>query len=613
MQGVESIAWLLAIALVVVPLLRSLGMPSVIGYLISGLLIGPHLLNIIDQPEAMISLADFGIAMLLFVIGLELEPSRLWVLRHSVLTLGGLQVLLTGSLLALAGWLAGLGVETSLIVGMGLSLSSTAFALQLLSDKGQLATRHGRESFAILLFQDIAVIPLLAVMPLLVSASTASAHAITPPDPWHVLAVMLFLFFASRFLVRPAFRAIAASQTAELFTAAALFIVVGTAWLMHSIHLSVSLGAFLAGVLLADSEYRHELEAQIQPFKGLLLGLFFMTVGMTANLPLLLSEGHWLLLAALVLMLFKGVILFALGKATGNETLAAIRLGVALPQGGEFAFIVFTTATLLGLLPELLGERLVLVVTLSMALTPLGFWLLERYIAPHWAAKEPRHYDEITLDTHPEVLIAGFGRVGQIIARVLRMQHIPFVALESSARQVDFVRRLGNKIYYGRPDSLAMLTAAGIAQVKLVILAIDNIEESLQTARLIRRHYPRLPIYARARDRMHAYRLLDMGVNVVHRETYLSSLAMAEDVLLRLGHDKERSSRCIERFKSFDEELLRRQQAIYQDEAELNASIKQAMIELEDLFERDRELARDLAEEHRQDQAEERVRPPPAP
>ncbi len=602
MHAVESIAWLLAVALAIVPLARRLGLPSVIGYMMAGIIIGPHIAGVIENTARVVEIADFGIAMLLFLIGLELEPSRLWVLRRSVFGLGSLQVLITTALLALAFWSWGEQPGVSLIAGFGLAMSSTAFALQLLTEKRQLTSRHGREAFAILLFQDMAVIPVLALMPLL--AGSSSGLAATLPDPWKVLAVVSFLFLASRFLVRPVFRFVANSQTPELFTGAALFIIVGVTWLMTEVHISSSLGAFLAGVLLADSEYRHELEAQIQPFKGLLLGLFFMTVGMTANLPMLWQELHWILLAALGLMLLKGTILWGIGRAIGNDNRTALRLGITLPQGGEFAFIVFTSAVGLGLMGDALGERLVLVVTLSMALTPIGFWFIERVLEPHWDKQEERSYDDIQEDQNHEVLIAGFGRVGQIIARVLRVHQISFVALESSARQVDFVRRFGNKIYYGRPDNLAMLQAAGADKVKLVVLAIDDVEESVRTAQLIRMHYPRLPIFARARDRMHAYRLMDLGVNLVHRETFLTSLEMARDVLVGIGFNTHSANQSVERFREYDEQLLKRQQAIYQNEAELVESAKQSMRELENLFDSDARAARRQASAQEEGAAE---------
>ena len=353
----------------------------------------------------------------------------------------------------------------------------------------------------------------------------------------------------------------------------------------------------MAGMLLADSEYRHELEAQIQPFKGLLLGLFFMSVGMTANLPLLIEAPHWIILGALGLMLTKGLVLGLLGRAHGNDLATSIRLGVTLPQGGEFAFILFTSAVSLGLMSGRLGESLVLIVTLSMALTPIGFWLLERVLEPHWSQRDERKFDTLEDIPEHEVIIAGFGRVGQIIARVLRVHRIQFVALESSARQVDFVRRFGNQVFYGKLDNLALLQAAGAAKAKLLVLAIDDVEESVRTAQIIRHYFPKLPIYARARDRMHAYRLMDLGISVIHRETLGSSLEMARDVLVNIGFNQINAELSVKRFREYDDQLMIRQQAIYQNETALVESAKQAMQELEGLFESDSRAARRTTDE----------------
>lgn len=584
MHGIESIAFLLGIALLVVPLAKRSGLPAVIGYLFAGILIGPHVSGLIENTTGVVEIAEYGVAMLLFLIGLELEPSRFWVLRRSVFGLGGLQVALTTALLGSALWLWGENLVVCLIAGAGLAMSSTAFALQLLIEKNQLSARHGRQAFAILLFQDLAIIPILALMPLL-ATSGASQHEI--PAWTHVIGAFAGLILASRFLVRPAFRFIANSHTPELFTGTALFIIVGVTWLMDSIHLSMSLGAFLAGMLLADSEYRHELEAQIQPFKGLLLGLFFMSVGMTANLPLLAAEPHWIVLGALSLMLIKALILGLLGQWYGNDWQTSIRLGVTLPQGGEFAFILFTSAVSLGLMSTGLGERLVLIVTLSMALTPIGFWLLEHVLEPRWNQRDERKFDSYEDMPEHEVIIAGFGRVGQIIARILRVHRIQFVALESSARQVDFVRRFGNQVFYGKLDSLPLLKAAGADKAKLLVLAIDDVEESMRTAYLVRHYFPKLPIYARARDRMHAYRLMDLGINVIHRETLGSSLEMAKDVLMCIGFNKVNAELSVKRFREYDDQLMIRQQVIYKNEAALVESAKQAMQELEGLFESD--------------------------
>lgn len=592
MHVATPVLWLLALAIVVVPLLRRIGLPSVIGFLVAGVLVGPHVSGRVENTEAVVAFAEYGVAMLMFLIGLELEPSRLWVLRRSVFGLGSLQLLATGLLLGGALMAAGEPVSVSLMIGLGLAMSSTSFALQLLSERNQLSAQHGRAAFAILLFQDIAVIPLLALMPLLAGGEDAAGQL---PPLGKVLLVLGGLVLASRVLVRPVFRFVANSRTPELFTGLALLIILGVSALMESLHLSMSLGAFLAGMLMADSEYRHELEAQIQPFKGLLLGLFFMAVGMTANLPLLLQEPLGILALALGLMLAKGLVLYGVSRWHGHDHRAALRLGAALPQGGEFAFILFTGAVGLGLIESGLGERLVLVVTVSMALTPLGFVFVERVMEPRWQQAEQRRFDDVESITPHEVIIAGFGRVGQIVARVLRMHRIPFVAVESSARQVDFVRRFGNQVHYGRPDSLALLKAAGIGSARLMILAIDNVEESLRTATLVRRHFPNLPVYARARDRQHAYQLMDLGIKVVHRETYVSSLELAQDVLTGLDLTPEEAAHGVRRFREYDEQLIVRQQAIHHNEAALVESTKASMQELEALFESDARATRRAA------------------
>ncbi len=582
-------ALFLGAALLIVPLLHRLGMATVLGYLVTGLLLGPNLLDMAGNAERVLHFAEYGVVMLLFLIGLELEPSRLWALKRSIFVLGGLQVALTGLLFTGIGLAMGFRPGVSAIGGFGLAMSSTSFVLQLLADKKQLTTRHGRESFAILLFQDIAVIPLLAVLPILAGNSTQDYNLMYFGK---VAAVFGLLFAASRVVVRPVFRLIAASGAHELLTAAALFIILGIALLMQQLGLSMALGAFVTGVLLADSPYRHELEASIEPFKGLLLGLFFMAVGMSADIHLLVSKPVLVLGGAFALMGLKFLVLAGIGKLVGNSWSTSVRLGMVLSQGGEFAFVLFSTAVGEKLLPVKLGDQLILIVTLSMALTPLMFLILERWIEPLWKKQEKkREFDKIE-DLNNPVIIAGFGRFGQIVARVLRTHKIGFTALEGDARQVDFVRRFGNNIYYGNPSNLDLLRSAHLDKAKVFILAIDDVNDSIRTANQVRHYYPNLPILARARDRRHAYMLMDMGVNVIFRETFLSSLDLARQTLVELGYDPERARRSVEMFRDYDERLLKRQQAFYQDEESLIASNKQAMAELEELFESDARATR---------------------
>ena len=582
-------ALFLGAALFIVPLCHRFGLATVLGYLITGIIIGPNLLNLAGNAETVLHFAEFGVVMLLFLIGLELEPSRLWVLRRSIFVLGGLQVLVTGSLFTGAGLLCGFSTTTSAIAGFGLAMSSTAFVMQLLAEKKQLATRHGREAFAILLFQDMAVIPILAVLPILSGESTQNYNLTYFAK---VVGLFALLIIGSRIVIRPAFRLIAASKANELLTAAALFIIIGIAVVMEKLGLSMALGAFVTGVLLADSPYRHELEANIQPFKGLLLGLFFMAVGMSTDMNRLINEPLLIVGGALALMLIKFIILVLIGKLVGNPWQISVRLGVTLAQGGEFAFVLFSAASSFHLLPSELSDRLILVVTLSMALTPLTFWLLEKKIEPLWAKKEQRAFDEIGEDDHYNpIVIAGFGRFGQIIARVLRMHKIRFTAIEGDARQVDFVRRFGNNIYYGNPSHIEMLRAAHLDKAKVFILAIDDVDDSIRTAIQVRHYYPHLPILARARDRRHAYMLMDLGVKVIAREMFPSSLEIAEKALVEAGLSPERAAQGVATFRQYDEKLIVKQQAFYQDEASLIASTQQAMAELEDLFESDERAA----------------------
>ena len=576
-------------AILVVPLCHRFGLATVLGYLITGILIGPNVLDLAGDANTVLHFAEFGVVMLLFVIGLELEPSRLWVLRRSIFVLGGLQVMVTGALFTAFGVAIGFSVTTSFIAGFGLAMSSTAFVMQLLAEKKQLTARHGRESFAILLFQDMAVIPLLAILPILSGGGTQEYNLTYFAK---VIAVFGLLILASRFVIRPFFRLVAASKANELLTAAALFIIIGIALAMDKLGLSMALGAFVTGVLLADSEYRHEIEANIQPFKGLLLGLFFMAVGMSTDMHRLINEPLLIVGGAVLLMSLKFIILVLIGKWVGNPWQTSIRLGITLAQGGEFAFVLFSSATTLKLLPLELSDRLILIVTLSMALTPLAFYLLEKLIEPRWNKQEKRAFDEIAADDHENpVVIAGFGRFGQIIARVLRMHKIRFTALEGDARQVDFVRRFGNNIYYGNPSHIEMLRAAKLDKAKVFILAIDDVNDSIRTAMQVRHYYPHLTILARARDRRHAYQLMDIGVKVITRELFASSLEIAEQALIGAGLSPERAKQGVDKFKAYDEQLLKRQQAFYHDEESLIASNKEAMQELEDLFESDERAA----------------------
>ena len=582
----EQIAIFLAATVLIVPLFKGLGLGTVLGYLIAGMLIGPWGLELVSDVENTLHFSELGVVLLLFIIGLELQPSRLWVLRRTVFGLGSAQLLLSALPIALLAAAMGQGWLAAVVIGVGAAMSSTAFVLQTLAERGELTARHGRDSFAILLFQDLAVIPVLAIVPLLAVGPELSQKGVDWLGIMRALAVIVAMVVVGRQLLRLAFRSVARFGTREIFTAAALLVVVGTALLMHTLGLSMSLGAFLAGVLLADSEFRHEIEAELEPFKGLLLGLFFIAVGMSVNLGLIGEQGLLLIGLATVLILIKFTVLYLIGRLAGGGCDAARNLGIALAAGGEFAFVLFSLARDHRIVAAETAETLVMVITLAMMLAPVLFLVNDKLLKP-WAARhqEPE-YDRIDEPANP-VVIAGFGRFGQIIARILRMRGIAFTALEISQPQVDFVRKFGSKIYYGDASRLELLRAAKVENTKLFVLAIDNIEASVKTASVLRKHFPRVPIYARARNRFHCHKLMDLNVEVLYRDTYLSSLEMAREVLCGLGIARAEGERTVRMFRDYDEALLKRQHAIYHDETALIQSAKQAADELRSLFESD--------------------------
>ncbi|MFQ5994846.1 MAG: monovalent cation:proton antiporter-2 (CPA2) family protein [Acidiferrobacterales bacterium] len=581
----------LGAAIVAVPLFRRLGFGSVLGYLVAGIVIGPWGLGLISNVDNILRFAELGVILLLFIIGLELQPSRLWVLRKSIFGLGAAQVIVTGALLALAAYALGLDTQAAIIAGAGLALSSTAFVLQMLAEKKQLTTSYGRSAFAVLLFQDLAVIPLLALVTLLGTVGTAQQTGdSTPLHAAQIVLVLAALVVGGRFSLRHVLRAVATSGSQEIFTATALLVVIGAALLMESVDLPMGLGAFLAGVLLADSEYRHELEANIEPFKGLLLGLFFIAVGMWANLGLVVGQPLQVLALVVALLTIKFVVLFTLARLFGHNTESARNLAFVLPQGGEFAFVLFSVAVVHGLLSKSIADLLIVVVTVTMAATPLLVVFNESVLRSRFQAGKTKPYDEMQ-DPEHEVIIAGFGRVGQVIGRMLRVKKIPFTALEVSSTQVDFVRRFGNKVYYGDASRLDLLRAANADKAKILVLAIDDIISSVRTAETVKRHFPNLEIYARARNRHHAHLLMDCGAKKIMRETFLSSLDIAEQVLRGLGEPDEQVKRAGMLFRQHDEETLVKQHAIHHDESKLIQTAKESAHELEEVFESDTEPA----------------------
>ncbi len=578
-----QIAVLLAATVVAVPLFRRFKLSAVLGYLAAGVVIGPWGLGLFKDVENILHFAEFGVVLLLFVIGLELQPSRLRVMRRAVFGGGGLQVTVTTVVLAAAARALGMPWPAALVIAFSLSLSSTALILQVLAERGELTTRHGRAAFATLLFQDLAIMPALVALPLLGGSGAMSLDWKAIALPIVAAAVVVAV---GRHALRPALRIIAATRAQEAFTAAALLVVVGTALLFDSVGLSMALGSFIAGVLLADSEYRHELEADIEPFKGLLLGLFFMAVGMSANVGVLVERPITVLGLTLGYMAIKMLAVWVAARLARQDGATSRRLGVALAGGGEFAFVLLAMAASGSLVPRAIAELLIIVVTLSMVASPLliaGADMLARRLRP--AAKHPA-FDTIESE-EPRVLIAGFGRFGQIVARVLRARRIRFTALEVSQSQVDFVRRFGNKLYYGDASRLEMLRAAGAEHASVLVIAIDELEASVRTAEVALRHFPNLRVLARARNRQHVFRLMDAGVTAIWRETYSSSLEVAEAALVALGTARDEAQSQVRRFREHDEATLQAQAAVHEDETKFMATTKESATQLEGLFETD--------------------------
>jgi glutathione-regulated potassium-efflux system ancillary protein KefC/glutathione-regulated potassium-efflux system protein KefB len=580
-----QIAIFLAAAVIAIPIFRRFKLGSVLGYLAAGIIIGPACFGFISRIDGTLHVAEFGIVLLMFVIGLELQPSRLWVLRKPIFGLGFAQVSLTTAVIgAAANLVLGEPWRSSLVIGFGLSMSSTALALQLLAERGQLNSKYGRSAFSILLFQDIAVMPALALLPLLAVAATRPS---APSGLWLVvkfIAVLAAVVVGGRYVLRPMLRIVAETRVTEAFTAAGLLVVIGTALLVSQVGLSMSLGAFLAGVLLADSEFRHELEANIEPFKGLLLGLFFITVGMSANLSLVREKPLEILGLTVGFMLLKVGILWAIGRLTHHSTTASHGLAFSLPSGGEFAFVLFGLAASHGIMDTETAELLVLVVTGSMILSPVLLTL-------HDALLKTSETDDRPFDTpvelYPKVIIAGFGRFGQIVGRILRAKQIAFTALEASQTQVDFLRRFGNQIFYGDASRLELLRAAHAENAEVFVLAIDDVEASIRTVELIRKHFPHLTILARARNRQHAFRLLDLGVHYHIRETFGSSLELSVEVLKALGLSNLKANETVQRFRAHDEASLLRQHAVKDDEKKLIQTGRESAEQLLQLFETD--------------------------
>ncbi|MDR5865188.1 monovalent cation:proton antiporter-2 (CPA2) family protein [Halomonas koreensis] len=581
----------LGAAVLIVPLIKRLGLGEVLGYLVAGVVIGPSALGLVPDAEAVLQFSQVGIVFLLFVIGLELKPARLKLMRKAVFGFGSLQVALTTVLLGGLALAAGLSPAAALVVGFSLGLCSTPLVLQLLGERGELGARHGRYAFALLLFQDLAAIPVLAAMPLLAGQGWL-AEGWGPLLREALVAVGAFvgLIVGGRYLLRPLFRYAAATRSREVFAGTALLVVIGAALVMALAGLSMALGAFIAGVLLADSEYRHSIEADIEPFRGLLLGLFFMAVGMTAQIGLLAETPGTILGLTAALLAAKWLAMMAAARAYGTGWRVALNLGALLSQGGEFGFVLLTAAGAAALLDAKLVGLLVLVVSLSMAATPVLFLLHARLVRPLFkAGKRRRDFDRLP-ETAPQIIIAGFGRFGQIMGRALQGLKIPYTVLDINADHVEFVRRYGNEVYFGDASRLDLLQAAGADRARVLVVAVGDIDASMRIVHRVRRRFPHLRLYARARNRYHAQLLMRAGVTHLIRELLPASLELTREVLVGLGIPREQAQHTVDTFRPHDEQALRRQLEAFGNEKQQLQTLQDAARELEALYEEDEEI-----------------------
>ena len=598
---IPTLVALLLASVVFVPISRRLGLGSVLGYLVAGGLIGPLGLRLITDVGQIADISALGVVMLLFLIGLELRPERLWVMRRAVFGLGTAQIVISAAVLAALAHLIHIAWPGAVVLGVGLALSSTAIVLPMLAERNLLASSAGRNIFAVLLFQDLAFIPLVALVPLLAMGADGpnELREVTQHLPWRAVlqavGAVAAILVGGRFLVPGAFRLIGGARMPEVFTAMSLLLVVGTAFLADKAGLSMSLGAFLAGVLLSGSEYRHELQADIEPFEGLLLGFFFMSVGMEAQLGLVAAEPGLILIGIVAVMAANILVALILGRLAGQDWATAVRFATALPQGSEFSFVLFGAAVSVGALSQALASRVTLVVALSMAVTPLLFAASERLLVPRLRRRrEAPVYD--TIDDQADIIICGFGRVGQIVGRVLRMQAIPFIALEKDPTQIEVLRRFGSKVYFGNPARPDLLRAAGAERAKLLVVALENMDEILEVVDIARRTFPNLRILARARNRRHAHLLMDRGIAGLVRETFHSSLRLTELALVELGRSASDAARAVELFRVHDEKNLVETHAYYEDERRLLQNAQEQAAELTGLFEADRQSPRRAAE-----------------
>ncbi|TBM12125.1 glutathione-regulated potassium-efflux system protein KefB [Hafnia alvei] len=571
-------------AVVAVPIARRIGIGTVLGFLIAGIAIGPWGLGFIRDVDEILHFSELGVVFLLFIIGLELNPSKLWSLRRSIFGVGAGQVLLTATILGGLLLLTDFSWQVAVIGGIGLAMSSTAMALQMMREKGMNRNEGGQLGFSVLLFQDMAVIPALALIPVLVGSSNKDTD-------WTFIAIkvgaLLGMLIGGRYLLRPIFRYIAATGVREIFTAAALLVVLGSAMFMDALGVSMAMGTFIAGVLLAESEFQHELEIAIEPFKGLLLGLFFISVGMALNLGVLYTHLPEVLAGVAILVAVKGGVLYLLARIAGIRRSVRMQFAAVLSQGGEFAFVLFSAASTQKLLQGDQMALLLVIVTLSMVTTPLLMQLVDRILEKRYNPQEEDEEAPFVEDDDPQVIIVGFGRFGQVIGRLLMANKMRITVLERDVSAVSMMRRYGYKVYYGDATELELLRAAGAEKAEAIVVTCNEPEDTLAVVHLCQQHFPHLKILARARGRVEAHELLMAGVNQFSRETFSSALELGRKALMELGMHPHQAHRAQQHFRRLDMRMLRELMPHHQGDVTQISRVKEARRELEDIFQRE--------------------------
>ncbi|PSH30139.1 glutathione-regulated potassium-efflux system protein KefB [Yersinia pseudotuberculosis] len=571
-------------AVVAVPIAQRLGIGAVLGYLIAGIAIGPWGLGFIRDVDEILHFSELGVVFLMFIIGLELNPAKLWQLRRSIFGVGAGQVVITAAVLGALLYFTQFAWQAAVIGGVGLAMSSTAMALQLMREKGMNRNEGGQLGFSVLLFQDMAVIPALALIPILAGNEGGA-------NDWVKIGLKIAAFagmlIGGRYLLRPLFRYIVASGVREVFTAAALLVVLGSALFMDALGLSMALGTFIAGILLAESEFQHELEIAIEPFKGLLLGLFFISVGMALDLGVLFTHLLDVLLGVLALVFIKSAILYGLARVFGLRRSVRLQFAGVLSQGGEFAFVLFSAAFSQRVLNTEQLALLLVVVTLSMMTTPLLMQVIDRILVRRYNAQEESDEKPFVEDNDPQVIIVGFGRFGQVIGRLLMANKMRITVLERDVSAVSMMRKYGYKVYYGDATELELLRAAGAEKAKAIVITCNEPEDTMVLVHLCQQHFPNLHILARARGRVEAHELLQNGVKDFTRETFSSALELGRKTLLELGMHPHQAYRAQQHFRRLDMRMLRELMPQHHGDVAQISRIKEARRELEDIFQRE--------------------------